>query len=331
MLSDKSMGIRKFWDFISNRHLSPHLGGLEYVKARVLNQYAFLLCIFFFVDAIKDLFDGFFLTSLFLFSLGIIILMLFFFTKARFRDSFVFSIVLFCSVLIFVFSSAKGFDNGLTFYYFGILLACIFLFNERKNYFYGLTLLLLVLTFFYIGHHYDFELFDIKMGESVEFARRTRIHTFLQLVVFTGFNAIFIITKNSEITRLYEQKERSDQIIMKLTRKLNDNSQSAQIERLVKLAMEDNVLFLPVFKEVFPDCYEALADINPNMTQEEFRFCAMLKLGFTTKEIASYTHLAIRSVQTKKNRLRKSFQIASDEDLYVWIDRIATKSSESSI
>lgn len=36
------------------------------------------------------------------------------------------------------------------------------------------------------------------------------------------------------------------------------------------------------------------------MTGEEFKFCALLKLGFTTKDIAEYNHFTVRTVQTKK-------------------------------
>ena len=52
------------------------------------------------------------------------------------------------------------------------------------------------------------------------------------------------------------------------------------------------------------------------MTPEEFKFCFLLKLGFTTKDIAEYNNLAIRTVQTRKSRLRKNFDISSEVDLY---------------
>ena len=62
--------------------------------------------------------------------------------------------------------------------------------------------------------------------------------------------------------------------------------------------------------------------LNPNMTVDEFKFCALLKLGFTTKDIAICNNLAVRSVQTRKGRLRKSFLLSPQEDLYNWINKI---------
>jgi len=61
---------------------------------------------------------------------------------------------------------------------------------------------------------------------------------------------------------------------------------------------------------------------NPEMTPDEFKFCSLLKLGFTTKDITEYNNLAIRTVQTRKSRLRKTFDISSEIDLYKWIDEV---------
>ncbi|PRB05264.1 hypothetical protein CQ046_05225 [Chryseobacterium sp. MYb7] len=46
---------------------------------------------------------------------------------------------------------------------------------------------------------------------------------------------------------------------------------------------------------------------------------ALLRLNFSTKEIAHYNHLTIRGIETKKNRLRKKLDIPSNEDLNNWM------------
>ena len=104
-----------------------------------------------------------------------------------------------------------------------------------------------------------------------------------------------------------------------LKKKLNGVFQ-VNIEDVVKLAMNNGVTFIPVFRQFFPFFYDNLLEVNPNMNNEEFKLCALLKLGFTTKDIAEYNHLAVRTVQGRKNRLRKSFNIPSDTDLYIWIE-----------
>ncbi|MGE8380244.1 MAG: hypothetical protein ACN6PN_17880 [Sphingobacterium sp.] len=51
----------------------------------------------------------------------------------------------------------------------------------------------------------------------------------------------------------------------------------------------------------------------------ELEFCAMAFLNFSTKNIAEYTYETICAVQIRKNRLRKKFEIPSDEDFNNWM------------
>ncbi|WP_160366806.1 helix-turn-helix transcriptional regulator [Sphingobacterium zhuxiongii] len=202
-------------------------------------------------------------------------------------------------------------------------MAIIFIFNERTNYLYALVLIAIIFFFFYLTQIREVQVLNNEFRESSKTSKTTRIHTFIQIICFIGFNAYLLVSKNKEITRLFSQKERSEKIIEQLNNKLKHTSTTAQLEKLINLAMENSALFIPLFKEVFPEVYSKLFEINPEMTSEEFKLCALLKLGFTTKDIATYTHLAVRSVQTKKNRLRKSFHLSSHEDLYLWIESIS--------
>lgn len=298
------------------------MDGLEYIKARVLNQYAFLFCLLFFIDAFLDLYFGYVYNFALLLSIGILYLLLFFFTKVRFNDIVVFISLLICCFLVFLFSTLDGFKNGITYYYFAIILAVVFLFNERKNYILGIVVLITILFLFSYSSLHDLSLFENTKSLSPHRAKNIKIHTFMQVFLITVFHGYFIVSKNRKITELCLQQERSKHNIALLREKLAANSLSPPLEYVVKLAMEDDGKFLSLFKMLFPSFYEGLSQINPEITLEEYKFCALLKLGFTTKEIACYANLAVRTVQTKKNRLRKSFTISSDVDLYVWINTI---------
>ncbi|MEF9478878.1 hypothetical protein OWR28_15180 [Chryseobacterium sp. 1B4] len=48
----------------------------------------------------------------------------------------------------------------------------------------------------------------------------------------------------------------------------------------------------------------------------------MLKLHFTSKEIASYTLVQHRSVQQKKYRIRKKLNIPKETDIYHFFDTL---------
>lgn len=88
---------------------------------------------------------------------------------------------------------------------------------------------------------------------------------------------------------------------------------------LLELAKSNDSSFLSRFKEVYPYFYNKLITNYPDLTNGQLQFCALLKLNFTTKEIAHYNNISVRSVETRKNRLRKQLDISSDIDLNKWM------------
>ncbi|CAI8873737.1 tetratricopeptide repeat protein [Chryseobacterium sp. IT-36CA2] len=100
--------------------------------------------------------------------------------------------------------------------------------------------------------------------------------------------------------------------------RMNDNKQ----EEIIELGKKNDPDFLDRFKEVYPDFIDQLLSINPGLESSELVFCAMLKLHFTSKEIASYTLVQHRSVQQKKYRIRKKLNIPSETDIYLFFDTL---------
>jgi len=64
---------------------------------------------------------------------------------------------------------------------------------------------------------------------------------------------------------------------------------------------------------------QSLKNLDTKIRTTELEFCAMAFLNFSTKNIAEYTYVTIRTVQIRKNRLRKKFEIPSDEDFNNWM------------
>lgn len=69
------------------------------------------------------------------------------------------------------------------------------------------------------------------------------------------------------------------------------------------------------FQEVHPEFYTRLNERFPNLTQNEIRLCAFLRLNMTTKEISSITFQSVKSIQVARTRLRKKMQIDQDDNL----------------
>ncbi|MDQ0064391.1 helix-turn-helix transcriptional regulator [Chryseobacterium lathyri] len=163
-------------------------------------------------------------------------------------------------------------------------------------------------------------MFSIDEG-TLKFPENQRLITFI--VVLTCFAVVgyYILLNHFTVLELYQKVLRGEKIINNLRAKLN-RKDDMDLENLVKLAMNDDIAFIPKIKSSFPELYDNLQQINPEITSEEFKLCALLKLGFTTKDIAEYNHIAVRTVQTRKSRLRKSFAVPAETDLYKWIDTL---------
>ncbi|MDP3353473.1 MAG: hypothetical protein Q8S44_07015, partial [Flavobacteriaceae bacterium] len=78
-----------------------------------------------------------------------------------------------------------------------------------------------------------------------------------------------------------------------------------------------------VFEEAFnnADKYflEKIKKAHPNLTPNDLRFCAFLRLNLTSKEISPLLNITVRSVETKRYRLRKQMGLPHDSSLVSYI------------
>ncbi len=93
-----------------------------------------------------------------------------------------------------------------------------------------------------------------------------------------------------------------------------------QNQEIVGLAKENSPRLLNTCRMEFPQFFEKLKNINPDLKKSELIFCIYLKLDFSTKEIAIFTFVTPKAIQNRKNRIRKKLNIASDVDIYKWFD-----------
>ncbi len=69
------------------------------------------------------------------------------------------------------------------------------------------------------------------------------------------------------------------------------------------------------FEEVHQSFEKNLTTAFPDLTSNDKKFCALLKLGLSTKDIASITFREIRSVESARNRLRKKLNLSADVNI----------------
>ena len=69
------------------------------------------------------------------------------------------------------------------------------------------------------------------------------------------------------------------------------------------------------FKNVHSDFYDKLIAQYPNLTSNELRLCAFLKMNLSTKDIASVTGQNPRSIDKARERLRVKLGISNDKSI----------------
>lgn len=76
------------------------------------------------------------------------------------------------------------------------------------------------------------------------------------------------------------------------------------------------------FTQVHENFYKKLNDKYPNLTPNEKKLCAFLKLNMTTKEISTITHQSPNSIRVARTRLRKKLELESDDSLIDFLGAI---------
>lgn len=140
---------------------------------------------------------------------------------------------------------------------------------------------------------------------------KKQLYTILALTFMLIVSTLFWFTwgkkKRSTMTKMNDEME---------VLKINTNE---SFEQVIELAKNNEPNFLTRFCEVYPLFVENIYKKYPDLLASELDFCALIFLNFSSKEIAEYRFSTHRSVQTRKNRLRKRLDITSDVDLYVYL------------
>jgi tetratricopeptide (TPR) repeat protein/DNA-binding CsgD family transcriptional regulator len=126
----------------------------------------------------------------------------------------------------------------------------------------------------------------------------------------------FISQRNENLNHLLESVDYIES---------NTSNSSIQIKQKIKdlLRTENlNDRFEKHFEDVYPGFFKSLIRHSSKLTQNDLRFCAYLKMNQSTDEIAKLTSISIRTVESKKYRVKKKFKIGKDQSLTGFIHSI---------
>ncbi|NHF59528.1 LuxR family transcriptional regulator [Flavobacteriaceae bacterium TP-CH-4] len=120
-----------------------------------------------------------------------------------------------------------------------------------------------------------------------------------------------IIKKNELLTNIknelnsIEDKEMVRPVIKIIDKSLNRN--------------DDWELFQEAFNNADSEFLKKVKALHPNLSPNDLRLCAYLRLNLSSKEIAQLLHISPRSVEIKRYRLRKKMDLRQGDNLVGYI------------
>ena len=140
--------------------------------------------------------------------------------------------------------------------------------------------------------------------------------------------------RNEKLSQEVESKNRELAISTMSIIKKNEILNSIKKELLVENSDESKVVkiidaninntkdweFLEeAFNNADKDFLKKIKNIHPNLTPNDLRFCAYLRLNLSSKEIAPLLNISSRSVEVKRYRLRKKIGLSHESSLSDYI------------
>ena len=95
------------------------------------------------------------------------------------------------------------------------------------------------------------------------------------------------------------------------------NSFSPLIKSINRLLSEKRKedLYSDQFNAAYPGYLEYLTRTYPDLTTADLKLCTFLRMNLNTKEIAEIMGLSVRSIESRRYRLRKKLNLSKEEDL----------------
>lgn len=254
------------------------------------------LCDFLFISS--EVSCSFFLLAVFFFYM--------LFTDLKFNKLAQVFTFLFVSFVLFYVSSHIGIGAGIYLYYVPLIFSLPVFLNLKTDK--PSIILICFFMFFELFYNFAYNKSTHPRENLIFIASLIGTFLFISWVVYFVWKVQYLKMKH------YREKIAIRTAELEIDyKKLNE---------IIEMAKRADRFFLEKFKLLYPHFCERLVEMQPSIVPTELEFCAYLKLNFTTKDIARYTNSSIRSVEGKKYRIRKKFDIPERIDIYLFMSNI---------
>ncbi|WP_162555725.1 tetratricopeptide repeat protein [Reichenbachiella versicolor] len=132
--------------------------------------------------------------------------------------------------------------------------------------------------------------------------------------------------KNKELTSFALQLIEKETKISELVSYIKDNvPDSKEKQRTIDQSTQKSDFweeFNARFTQVHTGFYKKLLESYPNLTPTELKHCALVKLKFSSKEMAHLLNISVGSIHIARHRLRKKLDLNREDNLETFIASI---------
>lgn len=134
-----------------------------------------------------------------------------------------------------------------------------------------------------------------------------------------------IENKNRELGISTMSLIKRNEFLNQIKKELTSVDDAKQLNRVIKI-IDNNLnnnddwhLFEEAFNNADKDFLKKIKTLHPELTSNDLRLCAYLRLNLSSKEIAPLLNISSRSVEVKRYRLRKKMNLAHESSLSDYI------------
>ncbi|NNK70744.1 MAG: LuxR family transcriptional regulator [Flavobacteriaceae bacterium] len=133
--------------------------------------------------------------------------------------------------------------------------------------------------------------------------------------------------KNNELAASTLSIIRKNELLSKVKEQLlsSDDEGTTSVKQIVKIIdksinrNDDWEMFMKAFNHADRKFLKKLKKVHPNLSPNDIKLCAYLRLNLSSKEIAPLLNISPRSVEIKRYRLRKKMNLTHDSNLTDYI------------
>jgi len=134
-----------------------------------------------------------------------------------------------------------------------------------------------------------------------------------------------IESKTRELSSSTMSIIKKNEILNTIKSELDEVKSDAKIKPVIKIINKnlnntgDWNMFQEAFNNADSDFLKKVKSIHPNLTPNDLRLCAYLRVNLSSKEIAPLLNISPRSVEIKRYRLRKKMELPREKSLVEYI------------